>query len=264
MARPKSPPFYVYTLTDPRNGRIFYVGKGTVIDGRYQGRFSTLCHEAKHGRVGVKYDTIREIQAEGLKPAFTKVFETEDEEAALSKEKELVERLGASLDNRAPGGDGKGDDHWTRRHPERVLRGADHPIHTHPEVRAAATTRFQNMPTERRARGERHGMSKLTDAQVVEMKRRCQEEKATQTELAEVYGVSLTQIGRVLRSSRTGPAALGDRHGNTKLAPEQRAEIQRRLVAGERGAALAEAFSVSPSLVSLIRREIEVEIIPSP
>lgn len=47
--------------------------------------------------------------------------------------------------------------------------------------------------------GQRHGMSKLTDVQVVEIKARLVRERITQTALGAEYGISRTQISAIAR-----------------------------------------------------------------
>jgi uncharacterized protein len=56
--------FYVYTLTDPRDGSVFYVGKGCG------DRMHHHLREFRAGRIvnGDKFARIGEIVAEGLEP----------------------------------------------------------------------------------------------------------------------------------------------------------------------------------------------------
>jgi hypothetical protein len=65
--------FYVYELTDPRDGSTFYVGKGQ------SGRASQHVPEARHGGQSAKCDRIREIEAAGFKVGvrITERFEIE-------------------------------------------------------------------------------------------------------------------------------------------------------------------------------------------
>jgi len=85
--------FYVYQLIDPRNNTVFYVGKGQG-DRMYQ-------HEeiAKKKVVDLKklnrklYYKIIKILLEKENILYKKIFETDDEEKALLKEKEIIKRL---------------------------------------------------------------------------------------------------------------------------------------------------------------------------
>jgi hypothetical protein len=77
----------------------------------------------------------------------------------------------------------KGNKHWTKLHPERILRGKDHMSQTHPEALK---------------RGEEHWKSKLTDNKVRKIRRDLRPIK----KIAESYGVSygtiwLIKAGRI-------------------------------------------------------------------
>jgi len=91
--------FYVYVLTDPRDGKAFYVGKGS---GR---RIKQHVKDARSGKPGRKCDRIREIIASGLLPAETVVREFDDEAGALGYEARLIKKIGLSnLTNVMAGG----------------------------------------------------------------------------------------------------------------------------------------------------------------
>lgn len=79
--------FYVYTLSDPRDDAVFYVGKGKGLR-MYQ-------HAAEARREGGggnkrKLERIREIQAAGLEPLAAVVAEHEDEQDAFDHEADLI------------------------------------------------------------------------------------------------------------------------------------------------------------------------------
>lgn len=59
---------------------------------------------------------------------------------------------------------------------------------------------------ERRARGERHGIAKLTDEQAEAIRRRYAAGEAPITRLAPEYGVSTTQIWRIVTGENRRPA----------------------------------------------------------
>lgn len=92
--------FYVYTLTDPRDGEIFYVGKGSG------NRIAHHEREAKAGGKSKKCDRIREIWADGRKVIRREVKRFADEREAYAYEAELIEQMAAQLTNQAPGGMG--------------------------------------------------------------------------------------------------------------------------------------------------------------
>lgn len=95
---------YVYTLTDPRNGMPFYVGKGV-------GR---RCHfhawEAKNSdKPTYKLNKIRKIQSLGLNIIVNKVEENVSHEQAKELECFLIAEMrgfGINLTNATDGGDG--------------------------------------------------------------------------------------------------------------------------------------------------------------
>lgn len=96
---------YVYTLTDPRNGMPFYVGKGV-------GR---RCHfhawEAKNSnKPTYKLNKIRKIQSLGLDIIVNKVEENVSHEQAKELECFLIAEMrgfGIDLTNATDGGDGR-------------------------------------------------------------------------------------------------------------------------------------------------------------
>lgn len=97
MGAPKG--FYVYHLIDPRDGAVFYVGKGSGE------RISDHEYEAKRGHIHPKSSRIREIIDAGLvvRKAFIREFTSEY--AAYRLEKSEIRRIGLkNLTNLAPGG----------------------------------------------------------------------------------------------------------------------------------------------------------------
>lgn len=91
--------FYVYTLTDPRSGEAFYVGKG-------KGR-RAWTHEpaalAGRDRNGLKAEVIRQLHRGGLRPLITIVADGLSEREALSLERRMIKDRRATLTNIAAG-----------------------------------------------------------------------------------------------------------------------------------------------------------------
>lgn len=79
--------YYVYTLSDPRTGTVFYVGKGKG------GRIDQHEREALRGVRSPKCDRIREIQAAGLQIIKAKVARFASERAAYAHESQLINSL---------------------------------------------------------------------------------------------------------------------------------------------------------------------------
>jgi hypothetical protein len=87
--------FYVYHLIDPRDGSVFYVGKG-------QGRRSSQhARDAKAGRIGnvEKHARITAIHAAGLEVKEHITSRHETERQAYAAERAEIERLRAGLTN---------------------------------------------------------------------------------------------------------------------------------------------------------------------
>lgn len=92
--------FYVYELSDPRTGIVFYVGKGC---GK---RASRHLADARNGRIGnaTKHNVIAEILADGLEPTITIVADKLIEGDAFSIERDRIRFHGyKSLTNIQPG-----------------------------------------------------------------------------------------------------------------------------------------------------------------
>lgn len=89
-----------------------------------------------------------------------------------------------------------GDDHWTRKHPERVVRGDEHPLRKNPELalRGPKSGRYGN--PNKTGIGEANGNSKLTEVLVQEVRRRLADGEK-QRDIAKIVGISQTQIWRV-------------------------------------------------------------------
>ena len=86
--------FYVYELIDPRDGEVFYVGKGKGA------RIDQHEREARAGRVSRKCDRIRELEAAGHAVQKRKISTHRDEVDAYDAEAGLIARYGlAALTN---------------------------------------------------------------------------------------------------------------------------------------------------------------------
>lgn len=91
--------FYVYELIDPRNGNVFYVGKG-------KGK-RAWAHEkeAARGIPSYKCNKIRAIKKLGLKIQYNIVCHFEDEDLAYDAEINRIKEIGIdNLTNVLPGG----------------------------------------------------------------------------------------------------------------------------------------------------------------
>lgn len=96
--------YYVYTLTDPRDGAVFYVGKGTGDRCR--------SHLSKSHNAGVA-QKVGQLRLRGLRPAITLLVDNLTEGEALTRERdEIAARTG--LCNVQPG------ESWQDRHRRQV------------------------------------------------------------------------------------------------------------------------------------------------
>jgi hypothetical protein len=108
--------------------------------------------------------------------------------------------LGTQVDNRldccAKGRQASGDAHGARLHPERLSRGEAHGARMR-EVAARGDANGARLHPESQARGEAHGNAKLNEGNVrfvFQLRAR----GWTKTRLAAEFGVSRSQIGRIL------------------------------------------------------------------
>jgi len=96
--------FYTYELIDPRNNKVFYVGKGK--DKRMYSHYFA----AKSGKdlINTKLgNKLKKLIKENLKPIYKKVLETNNEQEAFNKEVELIAKYGReNLCNLTDGGEG--------------------------------------------------------------------------------------------------------------------------------------------------------------
>jgi hypothetical protein len=95
--------FYVYILIDPRNDKVFYVGKGKG-NRMYEHKKDAINkrHHNKHLQ-----NKILKILDEGLSIKYDKIFVTEKEEEAFTKEIETILYFGIdNLCNLTEGGEG--------------------------------------------------------------------------------------------------------------------------------------------------------------
>jgi hypothetical protein len=85
--------YYVYTLSDPRTNKIFYIGKG-IYNRIYNHEF--LVRNGKFDNNSAKCKLIKEIIDSGNKIIYNKPFANLSEEDAYTKEKELITLYGLS------------------------------------------------------------------------------------------------------------------------------------------------------------------------
>lgn len=118
--------YYVYKLIDPRDDKIFYIGKGTGL------RMYNHVSNVKRDRILNKklHSKIKKILESGNRVKYIKVFLTDCESDAYSKEKKLISEIGLdNLCNVTDGGEesrywsGKSRSEETKRKISNSLRG---------------------------------------------------------------------------------------------------------------------------------------------
>lgn len=95
----------IYTLSDPRNGAVRYVGKSTQVEMRY---YNHLDYAKRPGRKFKSTNWIRQLLALGLKPVMT-VIETVPYDQWADRERFWIahhKAIGADLTNHNDGGYG--------------------------------------------------------------------------------------------------------------------------------------------------------------
>jgi hypothetical protein len=95
-----------------------------------------------------------------------------------------------------------GDDHWTHRKPELLSRGDNHWTRIHPEKLPRGDRNGSHTCPERVAKGSRNGSSKLTNRQVLKIRRLYAKGNINQTELGKQFGVTQTCISSIVRNAR--------------------------------------------------------------
>lgn len=77
----------------------------------------------------------------------------------------------------------RGDSHWTRKNPDKLLRGENHPRFGKPVGNAIGTS---------------HHLAKMDEAKVRELRRKYSNKEATQTQLAEEFGIRQTVVSDIV------------------------------------------------------------------
>lgn len=103
--------FYVYTLTDPRDDAVFYVGKGMG------GRMYSHAREVRAGLKSnpAKTQRIQSLLDEGFEPLPRIVAQYDDEQDALDHEADLIASLPGLTNIMAGGGLAMSREEATRR-----------------------------------------------------------------------------------------------------------------------------------------------------
>ena len=91
-----------------------------------------------------------------------------------------------------------GEDHWSKKHPDRVARGERSGAHTHPERRASGARQGTHTHPETVRRGERHNMAILSAEQVRKIRGAYKPRVYTRAMLARDFGVSEATIDAII------------------------------------------------------------------
>lgn len=110
----------------------------------------------------------------------------------------------------------RGDEHWSRKYPERLARGEKNGSRSKPESRPRGDAHYSRISPEKLARGDRNGSrarpesrprgeqhtsAKLTASQVREIKARYSAGTETQSAIAKQFGVSRSLVSEIVRGN---------------------------------------------------------------
>jgi hypothetical protein len=96
--------YYVYYLIDPRDDKVFWVGKGKN-DRMYQHYTAVVKGRKAHVPNKHLYNKINKLIREGVKIKYKKVYFTNDEDDAYDEEEKIIAEYGLeNLCNISPGG----------------------------------------------------------------------------------------------------------------------------------------------------------------
>ncbi len=113
-----------------------------------------------------------------------------------------------SYDMKIKGRAASGNNNGSRLYPEKLRRGANHPLvinpslarngsKTHPEMYKKGDEHWARKKPERLARGEKAGLAKLTEIQVLEIRSLYASRKFSQSKLARMYNVVQSVISAI-------------------------------------------------------------------
>ncbi len=116
-------------------------------------------------------------------------------------------------DKMAKGREVRGDAHWARQHPEKVLRGEraseirrrgarrgdQHHSKLHPEVIPRGENHWMRRNPEKIRKGAGHCRAKLTEADVLEIRRLYAEKLFTQTQIGDKFSIDQTTVSDICR-----------------------------------------------------------------
>lgn len=85
--------FYVYELIDPRDQKVFYIGKGSF-KRMYDHVNAVKNHKIPNSKNILLYNKINELLQLNIQPKYNKIFETDDENAAYEFEIQKIHSIG--------------------------------------------------------------------------------------------------------------------------------------------------------------------------
>jgi len=233
--------YYVYELVDPRNGKVFYVGKGSKSRATDHQRYVVTENKEYKEQNPKRFNKIASILRCGLSVEVRIVQRFDNEDEAYTFEEQRVEHYGlANLCNLMKGGKagpvlfGEKNPMFGKQRPDysNILkqRNSENNPAKRPEVRekmrnswnADRRKRFGHEVSER-MRGQsnpahqsgvrqkmsermrtHHPSAKITADQVREIRRKHLEENISQQDLAVEYGLSKSAVCNIINRKRWG------------------------------------------------------------
>jgi len=186
--------------------------------------------------------------------------------------------LGTTDDNMADmvskGRQMRGDQHYARTNPEKLARGDRHPMHLRPEVIVRGDDMWSHRHPEWCARGERHGwhthpeslrrgsqcsQARVTEDDVVEIRRRfaCGE---TTYDLGAAFGITQSATFNIVKGKTWKHVPMDNsvpvvRMSKTqKLTQQDKEDIKRKRAAGVSLNDLAVEYNICASRISVVSR----------
>jgi hypothetical protein len=89
-----------------------------------------------------------------------------------------------------------GDSHHSRTNPDRLARGDANGARVHPEKLHRGDDHWSHLRPDRRVRGERHGMAKLTESDVIDIRKRLAAGEK-QVAISRLFGVTPDAICQI-------------------------------------------------------------------
>lgn len=242
---------YIYALSDPRDGKIRYVGKANILKRRLQNH---LC-PSQDKKNFHKAQWLKKMKRENVSPLVTIIAEVPDSEDWQSVERFWIKKLraeGCDLTNILEGGEGG----CTYGH-----TGRSHSAETRAKISANRRGIKVPPPSEetlkKRAEGIKAAWARrraqgveTRDGKVVSIETRARLSQSRQSEKARLQFEEVKK--KAVEASRGRIHSIESRQKRWKVSDEQAAEIRDKKKSGGRVINLANEYKIATSTVYAI------------